>query len=86
MERHDLFTSLIEANDHELETLSEDELISMLLILHLLPFKLLTYYLTGIPQAIFMFSSWLDMRSVTHTSFQVFDSEIDNLIRRRHIL
>ena len=43
-ERHDLLSSLLEANDHDLdiETLSEDELISMFLILHLLPFKLLT--------------------------------------------
>jgi cytochrome P450 len=38
MERHDLFGSLLEANDQDLdlETLSEDEIISMLLILHLL--------------------------------------------------
>ena len=34
VERHDLFSSLLEANDHDLdlETLSEDEIISMLLI------------------------------------------------------
>ena len=38
VERHDLFSSLLEANDHDLdlETLSEDEIISMLHILHLL--------------------------------------------------
>jgi cytochrome P450 len=35
VERHDLFSSLLEANDHDLalETLSEDEIISMLLYL-----------------------------------------------------
>ena len=38
MEQHDLFSSLLKANDHDfdLETLSEDEIISMLLILHFL--------------------------------------------------
>ena len=38
VERHDLLSSLLEANDHDLdlETLSEDEIISMLLILDLL--------------------------------------------------
>jgi cytochrome P450 len=38
VERHDLLSSLLEANDHDfdVETLSEDEIISMLLILHLL--------------------------------------------------
>ena len=37
-ERNDLFSSLLEANDHDLdlETLSENEIISMLPILHLL--------------------------------------------------
>ena len=37
-ERHDLFTSLLEANDHDLdlETLTENEIIGMLLIVHLL--------------------------------------------------
>jgi cytochrome P450 len=37
VERHDLLSSLLEANDHDLdlETLSEDEIISMLLILHI---------------------------------------------------
>ena len=35
-ERHDLLSSLLEANDHDLdlETLSENEVISMLPILH----------------------------------------------------
>ena len=34
VERHDLFSSLLEANDHnlDLETLSEDEIISMLFL------------------------------------------------------
>ena len=38
VERHDLFSRLLEANDHDLgvETLSDNEIISMLLILHLL--------------------------------------------------
>ena len=38
VERHDLLSSLLEANNHDLdlETLSENEIISMLLILHLL--------------------------------------------------
>ena len=38
MEQHDLFSSLLKANDHDLnlETLSENEIISMLLILHFL--------------------------------------------------
>ena len=41
-ERHDLLSSLLKANDNDLdlETLSENEIISMLPILHLL--KLLT--------------------------------------------
>jgi cytochrome P450 len=45
VERHDLFSSLLESNDHDLdlETLSEDEIISMLLILHLL--IILTWFL-----------------------------------------
>jgi cytochrome P450 len=36
VERHDLLSRLLEANDHDLdlETLSENEIISMLLILH----------------------------------------------------
>ena len=36
-ERHDLLSSLLKANDHDLdlETLTENELISRLLILHL---------------------------------------------------
>ena len=40
VERHDLLSSLLEANDHDLdlETLSEDQLISLLLILCLLLF------------------------------------------------
>jgi hypothetical protein len=39
-ERHDLFSSLLEANDHDLdlETLNENEIISMLLISHFLNF------------------------------------------------
>ena len=38
VERHDLLSSLLKANDDDLdvETLSENEIISMLLILHLL--------------------------------------------------
>ena len=38
VERHDLFSSLLKANDHDLdlETLSENEIISMHFILHLL--------------------------------------------------
>ena len=38
VERDDLLSSLLEANDHDLdlETLSEDEIISTFLILHLL--------------------------------------------------
>jgi cytochrome P450 len=38
VERHDLLSNLLEANDHDfdLETLSEDEIISEFLILHLL--------------------------------------------------
>ena len=37
VERHDLFSSLLKANDHDLdlETLSENEIISMHFILHL---------------------------------------------------
>ena len=39
VERHDLLSNLLEANDHDLdpdsETLSENEIISVLLILHL---------------------------------------------------
>ena len=39
-ERHDLLSSLLKANDNDLdfETLSENEIISMLPILHLLTF------------------------------------------------
>ena len=39
VERHDLLSNLLEANDHDLvdvETLSENEIISVFLILHLL--------------------------------------------------
>jgi cytochrome P450 len=38
VERHDLFSSLLKANDHDfdLETLSENEIISMFLFFHLL--------------------------------------------------
>ena len=51
VERLDLFSSLLEANDHDLdlETLSEDEIISMLHILDLLTM------LTLVPGNIYVF-------------------------------
>ena len=75
VERHDLLSCLLEANDLDLnlEILSENEIISMLHILHTL--IMLTYELTS--QAIFTSSLLLDMKFVTCASFGIFDSDIN---------
>ena len=67
VERHDLFSSLLEANDHDFdqETLTENEIISMPLLLTLLTNTDRTF------QVIFIYSLLLDTRSVTHT-FRIF--------------
>ena len=87
VERHDLLSSLLKPIDHglDLETLSENEIISMSYILHLL----LSMLIHDVPKAIFMSSFLLDMRFVTYTCIShFFDSEIKmtSLVRRQHML
>ena len=70
-ERHDLLSRLLEANDLDLnldlETMSEDEIISML---HISSNSV--DLVTNVSQAIFTSSLLLDMRFVACTSFRVF--------------
>ena len=85
-ERHDLLSSLLEANDHDLdiETLWEQD------------YKYASYptsslddvdLVTNVSGNIYMFLV-AGLRSVTCTSFRILNSEVDNLIRQpwRHTL
>ena len=74
VERRDLLSGLLEANDHDLdlETLSEDQIISMLLISH----QYLQCLIHDVPGNIYIFLvAAYEVRNCT--SLPIFDTEIN---------
>ena len=85
VERHDLLSSLLEANDHDLdlETLTENEIISMLHILHLN----VDLVITNVPGNIYVFLvAGHEVCNLHFPAAFLIQEYNDNLVRQQHIL